>query len=223
MHVIIMGCGRQGARLAELLEAEDIKITIIDNKSSAFSRLNPKFKGDKVIGTGIDVDVLERAGIKDADVFVAVTNGDNRNLMSAQIAKDVFKVPKVLCRVYDPKRAQLYHDLGLQTVCSTTVGARMFRNLIIGPKVLRSYQLGTGTALAIEVKVGDEVSGKKIKELEIPREFRVCCVVRDEKPIIPEPDFVIKAGDQLFSAVNSGAMEKVKEKLKVTGHVTNIL
>ncbi len=120
MKVVIMGCGRVGARVAGLLDHSGNVVTVIDTDSRAFRRLPAGFGGETVIGTGIDEDVLRRAGIEDADAFIAVTNGDNRNIMAAQVARLVFEVPEVVCRIYDPVREDTYRRLGLTTVCPTT-------------------------------------------------------------------------------------------------------
>lgn len=120
MNVVIMGCGRVGARVASLLDNAGNKVTVIDTDSSAFRRLPATFGGDTVIGTGIDEGVLRNAGIEDADAFIAVTNGDNRNIMASQVARLVFNVPEVICRIYDPVREDTYRRLGLDTVCPTT-------------------------------------------------------------------------------------------------------
>jgi trk system potassium uptake protein TrkA len=120
MRVVIMGCGRVGARVASLLDHSGNAITVIDTDSRAFRRLPAGFGGETVIGTGIDEDVLRKAGIEEADAFIAVTNGDNRNIMAAQVARLVFEVPVVVCRIYDPVREDTYRRLGLTTVCPTT-------------------------------------------------------------------------------------------------------
>jgi trk system potassium uptake protein TrkA len=130
MNVVIMGCGRVGAKLAALLEEEGHKVTILDIEPYAFRRLPPGFKGTAMVGNGIDVDVLRRAGIEQADAFAAVTQGDNRNVMASQIAKHIFNVPKVVCRIYDPLREELYHTLGLETISPTTVGARLMKEAL---------------------------------------------------------------------------------------------
>jgi trk system potassium uptake protein TrkA len=120
MRVVIMGCGRVGARVASLLDHSGNAITVIDTDSRAFRRLPAGFGGETVIGTGIDEDVQRKAGIEDADAFIAVTNGDNRNIMAAQVARLIFQVPVVVCRIYDPVREDTYRRLGLTTVCPTT-------------------------------------------------------------------------------------------------------
>lgn len=121
MKVVIMGCGRVGARVASVLDHNGHNVTVIDVNSRAFRRLSDEFRGRTLIGTAIDEDVLRRAGITEATAFIAVTNGDNRNIMAAQVAKNIFSVPEVICRIYDPVREDTYRRLGLTTVCPTTI------------------------------------------------------------------------------------------------------
>lgn len=120
MKAVIMGCGRVGARVAMLLDQDGHDVTIIDRVTTAFERLPREYGGNTIIGTGIDEDVLKLAGIEDADVFVATTNADNRNIMGAQVAKTIFNVPHAVVRIYDPVRADAYRSMGLITVSPTT-------------------------------------------------------------------------------------------------------
>jgi trk system potassium uptake protein len=138
MRVVILGCGRVGAALAQMLVAENHSVTIIDQNSDAFARLNPDFpQSNTVLGDGTDEDVLRRAGLEKADAFVAATNGDNRNILAAQIARHRFGVRRVMCRIYDPIRQETYNALGLESISPTIVGAKLFRDALINP-VLRS-------------------------------------------------------------------------------------
>lgn len=130
MNIVIMGCGRVGAQLAAKMDAEGHKVTIIDIEPYSFRRLPLTFRGTALVGNGLDEDLLEKAGIQEADVFVAVTQGDNRNVMAAQIAKHIFSVPKVACRIYDPIREEMYRNLGLETCSSTLVIAELLRGVI---------------------------------------------------------------------------------------------
>ena len=130
MRVVIMGCGRVGARLAGLLDADGHAVTILDTDAYSFRRLPPKFGGTALIGNGINEEVLKRAGIEEADAFVAVTQGDNRNVMATQIAKHIFNVPKVICRIYDPLRQELYSTLGLETFSPTTIFAQILKEKV---------------------------------------------------------------------------------------------
>ncbi len=132
MNIVIMGCGRVGAQLADILDEEGHKVTILDRDTYSFRRLPGNFRGTALVGDGTDEDILIRAGIEEAHAFVAVTQGDNRNVMASQIAKHIFNVPKVACRVYDPLREEMYHALGLETISPTTVGAKLLKDLIMG-------------------------------------------------------------------------------------------
>ncbi len=134
MKIVILGCGRVGATLATMLDRAGHKVSIIDYSNEAFRRLDPKFSGETLIGNGVDEEILVRAGIKDADAFAAVTNGDNRNIMASQIAKEIFNVKKVVCRIYDPIRQSTYNELGLDTISPTIVGAQMMFEALTGDK-----------------------------------------------------------------------------------------
>jgi trk system potassium uptake protein TrkA len=132
MNVVVMGCGRVGARVASILDNNGHHVTVIDTNARAFRRLSPGFGGDTVIGTGIDEDILRSAGIEQAHAFVAVTNGDNRNIMAAQVARQIFNVPEVITRIYDPVREDTYRRLGLTTVCPTTTVSALILDYVIG-------------------------------------------------------------------------------------------
>ncbi len=133
MKIIILGCGRLGAHLARRLDTEGHAVTVIDRTNESFARLGIDFKGEKILGTGIDEDVLRNAGIEQADAFIALSNGDNTNAMAAEIAKLVFKVPRVVARLYDPVREDTFHTLGLmETVCPTVMGSDKIHDIVMG-------------------------------------------------------------------------------------------
>jgi len=132
MNVIIMGCGRVGAQLAGMLDAEGHKVTIMDVEPYSFRRLPPTFKGLAMVGNGLEEESLKKAGIEKADVFVTVTQGDNRNVMACQIAKHIYQVPKVVSRIYDPIREEMYHNLGIESVSPTKVVAELLKDRIEG-------------------------------------------------------------------------------------------
>ena len=132
MKVVILGCGRVGSTIATNMSREGHEVTIIDQNPDSFRRLPSDFNGKTVAGNGIDADTLRRADVEHADAFVATTNGDNRNIMSVQLAKVRFKVPKVIARIYDPIRSAAYAELGVQTLCTTCVGAGMIRDMVLG-------------------------------------------------------------------------------------------
>ncbi len=137
VKILIVGCGRVGSRLARQLDREGHEVTLVDRNPGAFNRFASRgifdndFRGSFVVGDGTEADLLRRAGIEDADCFVAVTEGDNRNIMAAQIAQTVFHVPRVVCRIYDPIRDQVYRKLGLGVYCPTTEGAAKVQQMIM--------------------------------------------------------------------------------------------
>ncbi|CCW36704.1 K+ transport system, NAD-binding component [Chthonomonas calidirosea] len=130
MNIIVLGCGRVGSTFARLMYHDNHHVTVIDLQNEAFRRLGTRFKGERIIGNGIDEDVLRKAGIGSCDVFVAATQGDNRNIMAAQIAKVVFKVPTVIARIYDPIRADRYRQMGIVTICPTTIVSGLLRDFV---------------------------------------------------------------------------------------------
>lgn len=153
MKFVILGCGRVGATLAQLLIAEHHDVTVVDQNSDAFGRLGQDFPQEKtVLGDGTDEDVLRRAGLATADAFVAVTNGDNRNILASQIAQHTFNVPKVMCRIYDPIRQETYNGMGLESICPTIVGAKLFRDALLNPVTRQTsptHSLAQGTSVPL--------------------------------------------------------------------------
>jgi trk system potassium uptake protein TrkA len=119
MNIVILGCGRTGSYLAKKMVMEGHQVSVVDSNRTSFALLGPDFAGELILGTGIDEDVLIRAGIENADAFVAVTNHENTNLMAAQVAKYTFQVPRAICRVEDPARQEIYRNLGLEIICHT--------------------------------------------------------------------------------------------------------
>jgi trk system potassium uptake protein TrkA len=130
--IVILGCGRVGSTLAKQMSGEGHDVTVLDQTSDSFRRLGTKFKGQRLVGSGLDQDLLKRAQTGNADVFIAVTQGDNTNIMAAQIAREVFAVARVMARIYDPIRAQAYRELGITTLCTTTLAAGLLHDAALG-------------------------------------------------------------------------------------------
>ena len=128
--IVVMGCGRTGGRLAGMLDADGNTVTVIDIDAYSFRRLPTGFKGKALVGNGMDQEVLKKAGAEQAEIFIAMTQGDNRNIMAAQIAKHIFNVPRVICRIYDPLRQEIYQTLGLETISPTTIFADMLKKRV---------------------------------------------------------------------------------------------
>jgi trk system potassium uptake protein TrkA len=167
-----------------------------------------------VTGTGFDEGLLKELKIDRQDAFVSVTSGDNTNLMASQIAKKMFKVPRVIARVYDPTRAEIYRKLGLDIISGTVLVAAMIRDKIIENR-FTGYLVETGELGVIEIPVSDELKGKRAGELAIPDEFLVIVIERKKRVIIPQPDTRLELGDKVMGVVRTTSLKRVKEKFKL--------
>ncbi|MCM8795982.1 MAG: TrkA family potassium uptake protein [Candidatus Omnitrophica bacterium] len=214
MYVIIVGCGRVGSELAKLLAQEGHNVVIIDKTALSFERLGASFNGLTLVGNGFDLNLLRQAGIEKADAFCAVTNGDNTNLISAQVAKKVFKVPKVIARVYDPQRAHIYAALGLDIISGTILFASMIRDKIIESR-FSSYLIETKELGVIEIEVKDNLVGKTIQEINLPGEFLVVAIRRMAGVFIPQADTLLKEKDILMAVVKVAVLNKIKDKFEI--------
>ncbi len=214
MHVIIVGCGRVGAELAKLLSGESHDVVIIDKTQDAFKRLGGTFNGLTVVGNGFDLALLKQVGIEKADAFCAVTNGDNTNLISAQVAKKIFRVPKVFARVYDPQRAHIYAALGLDIISGTMLFAAMLRDKIIESR-FSSYLIESKDLGVLEIEIKDDLVGKAIQDINIPGEFIVVALRRMQGVVIPEPKTVLKIKDILMGVVKVSCLQEVREKFRL--------
>ncbi len=212
--MIIVGCGRVGSELAKLLSAEGHDVVVIDKNPTAFDRLGGTFNGLTLVGNGFSLSLLKQAGIEKADAFCAVTNGDNTNLVSAQVAKKIFNVPKVIARVYDPERAHIYKALGLDIISGTILFAAMFRDKIIESR-FSSYLIETKELGVIEIEVKNSLAGKTIQDINIPGEFLVVAIRRLQDVIIPEPNTTVKEKDVLMAAVKVASLKKIREKFNL--------
>lgn len=208
-----MGCGRVGSQLAKVLILEGHNVAVIDKNPAAFERLGPTFKGKKVVGIGFDLDVLKEAGIERADAFVSVTNGDNSNIVAARIAKNYFRVPKVIARIYDPIREDLYRRLGIQTISSTSWAANKVKDLILHAELVRHLSFGSGEVDLIEGEITPQLAGRRVLDLNVPGEIKVVAIVRMGKAFIPGLGTEFQAGDGVQLVVLSSALPKLKRLL----------
>lgn len=214
MNVMIVGCGRVGSQLALLLAQEGHNVTIIDKNPESFKRLGGTFNGVAAAGTGFDEKLLKDLKIDKQDAFISVTSGDNTNLMASQIAKKMFKVPRVIARVYDPKRADIYRKLGLDIISGTVLVAAMIRDKIIENR-FTSYLVETGELGVIEIVVNLALKDKRVSEINMPDEFLVTVIERKKRVIIPQPDARLELGDKVMGVVRTSSLKKVKEKFKI--------
>lgn len=207
MNIVVVGCGRVGSQLATLLSIEGHNVVVIDRDEDAFRRLGSTFNGVTIKGLGFDEDVLEEAGLRDADAFAAVTNLDNTNLMAAEVARKLFGVKHVVARLYNPVRERTYQQLNLDYVCGTTLVAESLMEKI---KSGHGHHLSSvGDVEVIEFKCSEHAEGKRIRDIEIAHGFRVAAVLRGSSTFIPKDDTIIKAGDIMIAAVKDEAFGKV--------------
>jgi trk system potassium uptake protein TrkA len=212
MRYLIVGCGRVGSALAKLLEADGHEVIVVDENPAAFKRLGTKFQGHVVVGTGIDYDVLKRAGATTADGFIAVTDGDNRNIMAALIAQRMFKIKKVVCRIYDPPRGQMYRELGIETVVPTTVGAKLIRDTLIGaPWEAHTFEYGRVTSVSAFVTA--KTAGKRIADIEKPGRIRIAAIRRGTSGVmVAREDMVLEEGDEINAMVGPDAVSEFAQE-----------
>lgn len=215
MRFVIVGCGRVGAQLASRLSVQGHDVAIVDRDPVAFRRLSPTFKGQKVEGVGFDRDVLVGAGIERADGFASVTSGDNTNVVSARIARQVFRVPKVVARIYDPRRAEIYRRLGLLTISPTEWGATRIAEVLCqtGMDVLLTF--GNGEVNLVQVEVSPQLAGHRVNELIMPGESNVIALVRTGRATVPTLGTTLQVGDTLQVSVLATAMSRLAEMLRL--------
>jgi trk system potassium uptake protein TrkA len=214
VHIVIMGCGRVGSTLAMSLEARGHEVSVVDHNPDAFRRLGAEFAGRTVTGEGFDRDVLSQAGIEHADAFAAVSSGDNSNIISARVARETFGVQRVVARIYDPKRAEVYERLGIPTVATVRWTAdRMLRHLVpTGNDEL--WRDPTSTVSLIEVPVHAGWVSRPMRALEDAAGARVAYLMRFGIGTLPTASTVVQDGDQVFMLVTDDIAASVT---KVTG------
>lgn len=205
-QIIVVGCGRVGAELALSLYSQGHTVSVVDVNPRAFDRLGPQFRGRTVQGESIEQDVLRRAGIEAADALAAVTSSDSVNLICARIARDFYHIKHVVARVYNPVRMPIYEKLGLQTIASSSWGARRMEQLILHPELQSVYSIGHGEVQIYEVSVPEAWNGRKVGEL-IPAENALpVSMVRGGRACLPDSETILQAHDLLqVSATPEGA------------------
>ena len=202
MHIVIMGCGRLGSTLAHKLDASGHSVAVIDQNSDAFRRLGAEFSGITVTGIGFDRDVLRAAGIERADAFAAVSSGDNSNIISARLAHETYGVTRVVARIYDSRRAQVYERLGIPTVATIRWAAdRMVRHLVPEGTV-EVFRDPTSSVSIVEAPLHNDWIGQSIRLLEEATGTRVAYLMRFGIGSLAGPSTVLQDGDQVFMLVN---------------------
>jgi trk system potassium uptake protein len=203
-----MGCGRVGGELTVQLAKGGHSVAIIDKRKEAFDRLPPGFEAEKIVGTGFDREVLDEARINEADAFVAVSNGDNSNIVSARVAREHYKVPKVIARIYDPRRADIYERLDIPTVSTVRWAAKQIQYLLFHGRETMRDTLAGGSLLHLQVELPDHLVGEKVSAVESEGEVAVVGVDRGGTGFIPKPNSTFKEGDIVHFIVHKDATEK---------------
>ncbi len=214
MNIMIVGCGRVGSQLAVLLSQEGHNVTIIDKSSDSFKKLGGIFNGVTAVGNAFDEKLLRELKIEKQDAFVSVTSGDNTNLMASQIARKMFKVPRVIARVYDPGKADIYKKFDLDIISGTVLVAAMIRDKIIENR-FTGYLVETGELGVIEIVADKDLVGKRVSDLNIPDEFSVVVIERKKRVIITETFTKIELGDKIMGLVRTTSLDRVKQIFKL--------
>ncbi len=202
MYIIIVGCGRLGSTLGTRLSKEGHDVAIVDRNADNFARLSDEFNGTTVAGVGFDIDVLRSAGIEHADGFAAVTEGDNMNIMAAQVAKNIFKVPMVIARVFDPVKGETYRALGLDTVCPTTSAANIIYSRFLIRHDDMHFVLPGDNIELVEVACNSAIPARTVGEVEALDDFKVISVTHDGNTVLAKAGDVLAEGDRLMLAVH---------------------
>ena len=213
MKIIIMGCGRIGSTVSLLLQDEGHQVTVIDPEPRNLERLGPAFRGAKIPGVGFDRQVLLQAGIQGADAFVATSASDNAHIISARIARNSFHVPRVIARLYDPRRAEIYRRLGLVTISMTDWGARRINELLAHAELEPTFYFGKGEVSLVAVEAPPALVGRQVNDLTVPGEISVVAITRDGEALMVTLGTELCRGDLVHFAVQASAMHRLEALL----------
>ncbi|MEE3850525.1 TrkA family potassium uptake protein [Gordonia sp. LSe1-13] len=210
MQVVIMGCGRVGSSLAMAMQKRGHDVAVIDRDESSFIRLNPQFRGTTVVGVGFDRDVLTRAGIERADAFAAVSSGDNSNIIAARVARETFGVDRVVARIYDAKRAEVYERLGIPTVATVPWTTERFVSALGETSTTIEWRDPSGTLVIAELEVDESWIGVKVSKFQEETGGRVAFLNRLGKPILPDLKTVVQQDDLIYAAVPVDRLDEAR-------------
>ncbi len=213
MRVIVMGCGRMGEKTAWMLSDAGHAVAVIDSDPKLLAHLGPVFPGKKVQGIGFDRKVLIQAGIEAADAFAATGPSDNMNIVASRIAREIFHVPRVVARLYDPRRAEIYRRLGLMTMSMIDWGAERIVELLTHTNLDPILSLGKGEVILTSIEIPQNMAGRTVRDLLAPGEINVVAVVRDEEAIMPGSGTELRAGDYVYLSVCAEAMDRLEEMM----------
>lgn len=197
MQIIVVGCGKVGSRFAQLMSEEGHDIVVVDNDSENFKRLGSSFRGLTVTGVPIDEDVLKQAGIETADGFAAVTPDDNVNMIACQIAKEIFKVPRIFARIQDPIREQAFFQFGVYTLCLTNIAVEEFRKLMIGEYSNTACHIDNNIIDFEYQKISEDQVGMWLNEYQVSLDTMALGVLRDGELLLNNQTLVLQADDEI--------------------------
>lgn len=201
MHVVVVGCGRVGAGLAEILEDGGHTVAVVDKAQKAFRRLPEGFSGRTILGVGFDRDLLREAGIEEAGALAAVTSGDNSNIMVARTAREVFGLERVVARIYDPRRAAIYEKLGIPTIATVQwTTDRVLRRILPDAPATEWVDASASIAL-VERPVSPSWAGRRLADLDLAGLARVAALSRLGVGQVPALDLVTQEGDVVYMTV----------------------
>lgn len=200
MNILIIGCGKVGTKFATVLSEEGHDVVILDNDRNAFKALGPSFNGITITGVPIDQDVLKQAGIETADALAALTPDDNLNIMVCQMAKEIFKVPRVLARIFNPARERVFQQFGLDTICPTNITVDAIRTIILGEKVTSKHIIGNNLISFKQEKAQKKYVGKKAGVIKFDGDLFLFGVIRNGVFNFAKSDFKIDRNDLLVIA-----------------------
>jgi trk system potassium uptake protein TrkA len=209
VHIVIMGCGRVGSTIAHILEDQGHSVAVIDRDAEAFRKLRSGFKGSRITGIGFDRDVLSEAGIERADAFAAVSSGDNSNVIAARVARESFNVERVVARIYDPRRADVYQRLGIPTVATVRWTADQMLRRLLPEGAEPLWRDPTGHIVLAEVACTQDWLGEKVTALEDAAQTRIAFLSRMGQPMIPSHGTVLQEGDVLHVVAEAGDLERI--------------
>jgi len=217
MKVVITGCGQVGAQLAEMLSLDGHDVAVIDRDGTSFNRLSKTFSGEAIEGFAFDVDTLQRAGIEEAQAFASVTNYDNTNLMTAEVVKQIFNVPKVVARLFNPDKEETFQALGLDYVCGTEIMAQTLHERILKPLVRIRAECCNNTLLVVEFDCPARWVGKKARWVEDIMGIKIAYVARDGEAVFSDDETRLQRRDEIAALVSSRRMRRLERYLKSHG------
>ena len=213
MKVIVVGCGKMGSGLALELVKKGHLVTVVGSSVEELSILGKSFQGDTIVGVAFDKQILEQAGIQRADAIVACTKSDETNALIGRIARNTYRVPRVISRLYDPRKAEIYRTLGIQTISATEWGVKHAIELLSYDQLDIVAGLGNGGVDIVRVEVTDLVVGKKIVDITVAGEFSVCALSRQNQTFLPTLGTVLQKGDVVYFNVLVSSVKQFKHVL----------